>query len=81
MTPDLSASVMTERYNMRGVHWRDREGGGNQERELAKQHREWADICVDYPETNKLLLAMEQRWLNEAKREDIERDQQHLMGH
>lgn len=62
--------VCTGRYNLRGVHWRGE--GGDQERELANQYRQWAQaLRFTHPYvSSQLLMEMVRTYEHEADQED-----------
>lgn len=68
----LEVGIRIERFNMRGTYTKALYEGGDQERELARQYRQWADTCTSWPRTNRLLLKISEEWEFEAKKEDEE---------
>ncbi len=66
----IMRGVCTGRYNLRGVHWRGE--GGDQERELANQYRQWAQaLHFTFPYvSSQLLMEMAKTYESEADQED-----------
>jgi hypothetical protein len=66
---ELERGLSVGVYNKRGVH--AREPGGNQERRLAQQFREYARrVEGKWPRTALMLDGIAQGYESEAKRED-----------
>jgi hypothetical protein len=76
--PTIEDGIITERYNMRGVVTRAVFEGGEQERELARTHREWLEGRREYPRTAALLGRMADSWDREAELEDTRAEQDKL---
>lgn len=66
----VELGIRIERFNMRGVFCKSMGEGGDQERSLAHQAREWADASLDFVRTNALLELIAQAWLKDAERAD-----------
>ncbi|WP_424139988.1 hypothetical protein [Roseomonas chloroacetimidivorans] len=75
---DLETGIRIERFNMRGVHSRGLYEGGDQERRLAAESEEWADVCTAWPRTSAMLTAIAATWQEDARREDV-RARQRMM--
>ncbi|MNW11648.1 hypothetical protein D3C71_2091530 [compost metagenome] len=56
---------------MRGVYSKMPEEGGDQERALANQTREWAEKTSASMRTSAMLLHIAKHWEADAEREDI----------
>lgn len=72
---DLSSAqfelgIEVERFNMRGPQTRAMYEGGNQERALAQQIREWATAARAWPRTSGMLERIAQSWDEHGARED-----------
>jgi hypothetical protein len=74
----IEQGISIERFNLRGMTVRGPFEGGDQERELAGQIRNWTDARKSYPRTFSLLRHMVESWQREADRED-ERARQDAM--
>ncbi|PBC45339.1 hypothetical protein [Rhodococcus sp. ACPA1] len=75
--PDLENALALARVNQRGDTIRGIYTGGNQERELAAQHRAWAESVRDrWPRTGAILERLAQHYTTDGRREDrdAERD-------
>jgi hypothetical protein len=69
----LESGLSTGRFNARGVTARGVYDGGQQERELAKQYREWSkETEVRYPRTSRLLRRLAESYEAFARRMDDE---------
>jgi hypothetical protein len=60
------------RFNQRGVSWRAVYDGGTQERGLASQYRDWAEVARHWPRTSALLRQIADDWDAHASRMDTE---------
>ncbi|UZR29834.1 hypothetical protein [Methylococcus mesophilus] len=67
----VERGLMTERYNMRGVYTKAFAEGGDQERALAQQARQWANAIPDSPRTAAMLIRIAEGWDREANDEDV----------
>jgi len=65
----IERGVLIERFNMRGVTTRAPFEGGNQERVLARQAREWAKERRAWPRVYAMLDRLAMRWDHEAESE------------
>lgn len=66
-------------YNKRGVVTKSPFEGGEQERELAKQYRNYADrLATQFPRTSAILKKIAEEYENEAKIEDREAERRKL---
>lgn len=68
---ELERGLVIERFNMRGVYSKAIDEGGDQERELAKQSREWADAMPGWPRTAATLMRISESWQKDAKQADL----------
>ena len=60
-------------YNSRGPHWRGMDEGGEQERELAKTYRRFAQrLAFDYPWMSGVLMRIADLYAREGTSEDTE---------
>jgi transcriptional regulator with XRE-family HTH domain len=68
---DLETGVMIGKSNRLGVTTRATGAGGDQERELAKQYREWSKAAAfDWPRTSGILENLAKNYDHEAKAHD-----------
>ncbi|MGO4761330.1 hypothetical protein AB4120_02215 [Cupriavidus sp. 2KB_3] len=75
---ELERGVIIERFNMRGVYSKAIGEGGDQERVLARQSREWADAMPGWPRTAAMLMQISEGWLRDAERADLSAQQEAL---
>ncbi|EPH4444446.1 hypothetical protein Q0S98_20580 [Escherichia coli O187:H52] len=68
---ELEQGIQIGRYNKRGVFARMRYEGGNQERILAEQYREWANSMPHCVRTSAMLFRIADEWEYSAKNADI----------
>jgi hypothetical protein len=77
---DIDRGLITERHNMRGFYTKALYEGGAQERALARQYREWADVSrVHWPRMAQVLEAIAQSWEEHARQEDVRAEQEKLV--
>jgi hypothetical protein len=70
-SPKLEEGLFTGRFNSRGMTFRSPDDGGVQERQLATQHRQWADRVSDkWLRTGALLRQIADHYDEWARRED-----------
>ena len=69
--------MMIERFNMRGVYSKAPLEGGSQERDLATRYRQWAAQTIS-PRTSAMLERIAISWDEDARRADVEAEQQKL---
>jgi hypothetical protein len=75
----IDRGLMVERYNLRGVSQKAIDEGGDQERALARQYRDWAARARSrWPRMARVLEAIAQGWEAEARREDARAEQRRL---
>jgi hypothetical protein len=75
----IDRGLMVERHNMRGVHWKALYEGGAQERALASQYRDWADISrARWPRMARILASIAEGWEEYARLGDAEAEQDKL---
>jgi hypothetical protein len=67
----LERGVAIERFNMRGAYSKGTAEGGDQERVLAKQSREWAEAMPEWPRTAAMLMRISESWLRDADGSDL----------
>jgi hypothetical protein len=76
---ELDRGLIMERFNMRGVYSKSLYEGGDQERELAEQYRDWAETCRrEWPRTAHILDDIVKGWEENAQREDQRAEQRGL---
>jgi hypothetical protein len=75
---ELERGVAIERVNMRGVYSKAIGEGGDQERALARQSREWADAMPEYPRTAAMLMRISEGWLRDAEQADLSAQKEEL---
>lgn len=74
----VERGISIERFNMRGVFSKAIGEGGDQERALARQTREWAEASVGSVRTRAMLEQIAQSWDRYGERSDIEARQNDL---
>jgi transcriptional regulator with XRE-family HTH domain len=68
---DLETGVMIGKSNRRGVTTRAMGDGGDQERKLAKQYRDWSEAAAfDWPRTSGILENLAKNYDQQAKAHD-----------
>jgi uncharacterized membrane-anchored protein YhcB (DUF1043 family) len=68
---DLETGVTIGKFNRRGVTMRAAGSGGDQERQLAKQYREWSEATAfDWPRTSGILENLARDYDRQAKAHD-----------
>lgn len=70
-SPEVERGISLERYNMRGVYSKMPDEGGDQERALASQSREWAAKTIASVRTSAMLRRIAEGWEADAERADI----------
>ena len=75
---EVERGISIERINMRGVFSKQIGEGGDQERALARQSREWADVSSEFVRTSAMLQRIAQSWVADAERADTAAQQQML---
>jgi hypothetical protein len=75
---EFERGIQVERYNMRGVYGKEMFEGGDQERVLAGEYRQYAETAAAWPRTSALLMAIARGWEHAAAREDVEAAQRKL---
>jgi addiction module HigA family antidote len=79
--PSMANAMVNGRYNQRGPHWRDVDGGGRQERELAEMYRHWSKrTAAEWPFTSRMLEEVAKRYDFDAKWHDDDRNLQRRLG-
>lgn len=69
---ELESGILIGRLNSRGVTWRGAYDGGQQERALAAQYREWsAAVRARWPRTARILRDIASSYDRDAHREDV----------
>lgn len=67
---DMERGIETERFNMRGVFSKAAFDGGDQERALAEQYRDWASHRKNLPRTEAMLKRIAVSWERNALHSD-----------
>jgi hypothetical protein len=67
---EIERGLAIERHNMRGVYSKAIGEGGEQERVLAMQAREWANAMPGYSRTAAMLVRISQEWTRDAEEAD-----------
>jgi len=75
---ELERGVSIERFNMRGAYSKAIGEGGEQERVLARQYREWANAMPEWPRVAAMLMRISGSWLREAEQADLSAQQEAL---
>jgi hypothetical protein len=71
-SPRLESGLETSVYNRRGVYTKSLTAGGEQERDLAGQYQGYANQLRErWPRTSSMLQRIAQRYIRDAKREDV----------
>lgn len=71
----LGNGFEVECFNMRGVHSRGINEGGDQERELAGLYQGWSDALPHFPRVCGMLASVAEDWRVWAQREDVQAEQ------
>lgn len=76
---EIERGLILERHNMRGFYSKPLYEGGRQERILAGQYRDWANLSRKrWLRVARVLDTIAQMWEERARREDIEAEQEKL---
>lgn len=75
---ELERGLKLGRYNMRGVHGKQIYEGGEQERALARENANNAELAAAWPRTSAMLTTIAKSWETEAQREDTEAAQRKM---
>lgn len=81
---EAAASEQIERgfaiecFNKRGVYSKGINEGGEQEREIAKRYKAWADATFKYPRASAMLMAISEDWNRTAEHADVEAEKSKL---
>jgi hypothetical protein len=75
---EVERGLSIERFNMRGVYGKAIGEGGDQERALAAQYREWANAMPGWPRAAAMLMQISESWLRDAERADLSAQQEAL---
>jgi hypothetical protein len=76
---DIDLGLTIERHKMRGVTTKALYEGGDQERDLARQYRRWADVSrTRWPRIARVLEIIAQGWEEYGRQEDIRAEQDKL---
>ncbi len=67
---DIERGIMTERYNMRGTYTKSLYEGGKQERDIARQYKEWSQTTSKFPRTSLMLGRIAESYERDAVNED-----------
>ena len=76
----MEHGIAIERVNMRGVTTRGPYDGGDQERAIAAQVRQWSDAASAWPRTSRMLKEMAAGWERDAEWHDIRARQDQIRG-
>jgi len=68
----IEIGISVSRFNQRGVFSKALYDGGQQERGLAAQYRNWAELTIRWPRTSALLRQIADDWSRSADRADSE---------
>lgn len=74
----VESGLHTERFNMRGAHWKSLYGGGIEERGFAAQNRGYAEKAAAWPRTARMLREIAKSWDAHAEYEDVAANQRKL---
>lgn len=72
---EIERGIQIERFNMRGVVVKNMGEGGEQERVLEQQTREWAKAAVNFVRTSAMLELIADSWASDAERADSQAKQ------
>ncbi len=75
---EVERGIAIERHNMRGVYSKAIGEGGDQERALAKQARDWAKTMPEFPRTAAMLSRISDSWNWDAEQADIHAEKESL---
>ena len=75
---DVERGISIERHNMRGVYSKAIGEGGDQERALAQQTRDWANTMPEFPRTAAMLFRISDAWIRDAEQVDIHAEKEAL---
>ncbi|WP_187367255.1 hypothetical protein [Massilia mucilaginosa] len=67
----VERAIRIERLNMRGVYSKAMGEGGQQERTLAEQAKDWAQTMPDFPRTANLLSSIAAMWFQQGEEADV----------
>ena len=67
---EVEQAVRIGRFNMRGVFSKAIGEGGQQERALADQAKDWARALPEFPRTTNMLFAIAEMWFREGEAAD-----------
>ena len=67
---EIERAVCIERFDMRGVYIKATGEGGQQERVLAEQARDWARAMPEFPRTANMLSSIANMWFKEGEAAD-----------
>lgn len=72
---EIERGIQIERFNMRGVVVKNMGEGGEQERALEQQTRDWAKASVSFVRTSAMLELIADSWASDAERADSQAKQ------
>lgn len=67
---DLERGFSIECFNKRGVYGKAVHEGGDQERQLAEQYRQWSEKTLQFPRTSRVLSGIAESWHHLALEQD-----------
>lgn len=70
LSDTVEQGIRVERFNMRGVYSKAMGEGGQQEKALANQAKDWASAMPEFPRTANMLLAVAEMWSREGEAAD-----------
>jgi hypothetical protein len=72
---DLERGFSIECFNKRGVYGKAIHEGGDQERQLAEQYRQWSESTHQFPRTSGVLNGIAESWYQHATEQDTRAEQ------
>jgi hypothetical protein len=75
---NIEDAIVVARFNMRGVYSKGIGEGGDQERKLAAQARNWASAAPGFPRTAAMLMRVADMWDRQATAADLDAETESL---
>jgi hypothetical protein len=76
---NIDLGLKVKRHNMRGVYAKSLDEGGAQERALAREYRDWADVSRNrWPRVARVLERIAKGWEEVGRSEDVDAAQREL---